>query len=60
MDAQRALLDQLMGKERNVPLEQRTNRKRHFSDDVRSHHPLIFFFVIDNAKPLVQSHHVCD
>lgn len=28
----KSLLDQLMGEERDVPLEQRTNRKRHFSD----------------------------
>jgi len=27
-----AMLDELMGPERNVPLDQRTNRKRHFTD----------------------------
>jgi hypothetical protein len=34
MDEQRALLDQLMGRERDVPLDRRTNKKRHFSDKV--------------------------
>ncbi|KAG5188699.1 hypothetical protein JKP88DRAFT_25649, partial [Tribonema minus] len=33
MDETRALLDQLMGRERDVPLDKRTNRKRHFTDD---------------------------
>ena len=28
----KSLLDQLMGEERDVPLEKRKNRKRHFSD----------------------------
>jgi hypothetical protein len=32
MDAQRALLDELMGAERNVPLAQRSNRQLHFTD----------------------------
>ena len=27
-----AMLDELMGPERNVPLDKRTNRKRHFTD----------------------------
>lgn len=34
MDETRALLDQLMGRERDVPLDKRTNRARHFTDDV--------------------------
>jgi hypothetical protein len=33
MDEARALLDQLMGNERDVSLDERTNKKRHFSDD---------------------------
>lgn len=33
MDEARALLDQLMGTERDVSLDKRTNKKRHFSDD---------------------------
>ena len=32
MDEQRALLDQLLGSERDVPQDQRKNTKRHFSD----------------------------
>jgi hypothetical protein len=32
MDAQRALLDELMGAERDVPLTQRSNRQLHFTD----------------------------
>ena len=32
MDAQRAMLDELMGKERNVPLTERTGRALKFSD----------------------------
>lgn len=31
VDATRALLDELMGRERNVPLEERTNRELTFS-----------------------------
>ena len=31
-DAMRAMLDELMGDERDVPLEQRTNKKRHYTD----------------------------
>lgn len=30
-DAMRAMLDELMGTERDVPLDQRTGRNRHFS-----------------------------
>jgi|TARA_B110000003_G_scaffold12416_1_gene12441 hypothetical protein len=30
-DAMRAMLDQLMGTERDVPLDQRTGRSRHYS-----------------------------
>ena len=38
VDATRAMLDELMGKERNVPLSQRVNRKIRFSDaDVCKH-----------------------
>lgn len=33
MDEQRALLDQLMGMERNLNEEEKLNRKKHFSDD---------------------------
>lgn len=33
MDMTRALLDELMGKERDVPLEKRSNRERRFDDD---------------------------
>lgn len=33
MDETRALLDQLMGRERDVPVDKRTNRVRRFSDD---------------------------
>jgi len=33
MDAQRELLNQLMGGERDVPLDQRSNRVRKFTDD---------------------------
>jgi hypothetical protein len=32
MDSTRALLDELMGKERNAPLSKRTNKDAHFSD----------------------------
>jgi hypothetical protein len=32
MDAQRALLDELMGAERDVPLQQRSHRQLHFTD----------------------------
>jgi hypothetical protein len=32
VDAMRAMLDELMGKERDVPLEERTNRGYTFSD----------------------------
>ncbi|GLC50651.1 hypothetical protein PLESTB_000403500 [Pleodorina starrii] len=32
VDAMRAMLDELMGKERNVPLGQRSNRRIHFDD----------------------------
>ena len=32
MDAQRQLLDELMGTDRNLPPEQRVGRRRHFSD----------------------------
>ncbi len=31
-DAMRAMLDELMGKERDVPLDKRTNRKMQFND----------------------------
>lgn len=33
MDETRALLDQLMGRERDVPVAKRTNRKRRYYDD---------------------------
>lgn len=33
MDETRALLDQLMGRERDVPVAKRTNRARRVSDD---------------------------
>lgn len=33
VDATRAMLDELMGKERNVPLEERSNKELHFWDD---------------------------
>lgn len=33
MDETRALLDQLMGRERDIPVAKRTNRVRHFTDD---------------------------
>lgn len=33
MDETRALLDQLMGRERDVPVDKRINRKRRVSDD---------------------------
>lgn len=33
MDATRALLDELMGKERDVPMDKKTNRARKFDDD---------------------------
>lgn len=32
-DAMRSFMDQMMGAERDVPVEQRTNRKLHFTDD---------------------------
>ncbi|KXZ48441.1 hypothetical protein GPECTOR_28g851 [Gonium pectorale] len=32
VDAMRAMLDELMGKERNVPLSQRSNRRIHYDD----------------------------
>lgn len=33
VDAMRAMLDELMGKERNVPLAERTNRRIRFTDE---------------------------
>ena len=33
MDETRALLDQLMGRERDIPVDKRTNRARRVSDD---------------------------
>jgi hypothetical protein len=53
MDAQRALMDQLMGAERDVKLEERTNRTRHFSDDDVCKHYLCGlspFFLFKNTK----------
>eukprot|EP00873_Tetraselmis_striata_P045870 jgi/Tetstr1/466134/TSEL_010697.t2 len=40
MDMTRALLDELMGKERDVPLEKRSNRERRFDDDDVCKHDL--------------------
>eukprot|EP00466_Bigelowiella_natans_P016492 jgi/Bigna1/87337/estExt_fgenesh1_pg.C_190089 len=41
MDAQRALLDQLMGKERNASFEEREKMQRHFWDDDVCKHFLV-------------------
>mmetsp|Transcript_20647 Transcript_20647/g.30546 ORF Transcript_20647/g.30546 Transcript_20647/m.30546 type:complete len:313 (+) Transcript_20647:86-1024(+) len=59
MDEQRALLDQLMGKERNVPLNERTNRRRHFSDsDVCKFHlvGLCPYALFSNTKSELGGH----
>lgn len=40
VDAMRAMLDELMGKERDVPLEERTNRGYKFSDPEVCKHAL--------------------